>query len=58
MQHFNFGQNCGILRARIVSFRSLAIMAKSNFSDELKAKFRVDESALDQEIDAALAACS
>ena len=30
-------------------------MAKNTFGDELKAKFRVDESALDQEIDAALA---
>jgi small subunit ribosomal protein S1 len=30
-------------------------MAKNTFGDELKAKFRLDESALDQEIDAALA---
>jgi small subunit ribosomal protein S1 len=30
-------------------------MAKSNFDDEYKAKFRPDESALDQEIEAALA---
>jgi small subunit ribosomal protein S1 len=30
-------------------------MAKNTFGDELKAKFRVDESALDSEIDAALA---
>jgi small subunit ribosomal protein S1 len=30
-------------------------MAKNTFGDEMKAKFRVDESALDQEIDAALA---
>jgi small subunit ribosomal protein S1 len=30
-------------------------MAKNTFGDEMKAKFRLDESALDQEIDAALA---
>ncbi len=33
---------------------SLSDMAKNNFGDEYKAKFRPDESALDKEIDAAL----